>query len=78
MEQTAIDWLIEQIEQYRLTHGHTPLHKLYQLKKEAKAMEKEHHGATWDAAIKAHDDRGHVYSRSLVDFDEWYEQQFKK
>jgi predicted hydrocarbon binding protein len=40
-QQTAVDWLIEQIEQVRLTHGHTPLHKLYQLKKEANAINKK-------------------------------------
>jgi len=44
----------------------------------AKEMEKQQHGATWDAAIKAHDNRWGVHARSIVDFDEWYEQQFKK
>jgi hypothetical protein len=51
------------------------LKKLYQ---KAEEMEKQQHGATWDAAIKAHDNRGGVHARSLVDFDEYYEQQFKK
>ena len=44
----------------------------------AKETDKQQHGATWDAAIKAHDNRGHVHARSIVDFDEYYEQQFKK
>lgn len=39
--------------------------------KEAKEMERDQHGNTWDAAIKAHDDRGHVFSRSACDFDEY-------
>jgi len=39
--------------------------------------QKEQHGQTWDAAIKAHDDRGHVHSRSWCDFDEYW-QEFKK
>jgi hypothetical protein len=34
-------------------------------------MEREQHGNTWDAAIKAHDDRGHVYVRSICDFDDY-------
>jgi len=40
-QQTAVDWLIEQIEQYNLTHGPISSHKLNQLKKEANAMNKE-------------------------------------
>ena len=44
----------------------------------AEEMEKQQHGETWDAAIKAHDNRGHVHARSIVDFEEYYEQQFKK
>ena len=41
-------------------------------------MNKHQHGNTWDAAIQAHDNRGHVHARSLVDFDEYFEEQFKK
>lgn len=32
--------------------------------------ERKQHGRTWDAAIQAHDDRGHVIARSHTDFDE--------
>ena len=39
--------------------------------KEAKEMERKQHGNTWDAAIKAHDDRGHGFSRSICDFGEY-------
>ena len=35
-------------------------------------LEKQQLGNTWDAAIKAHDERGHVHARSLVDFDDYY------
>lgn len=34
-------------------------------------MEREQHGNTWDSAIKAHEDRGHVISRSITDFDDY-------
>jgi hypothetical protein len=44
--------------------------------KQAKAMENEQHGNTWDAAIQAHEDRGHVIARSLTDFDEYYNETF--
>jgi len=32
-------------------------------------LERHQHGQTWDAAIHAHDARGHVYARSMCDFD---------
>ena len=41
-------------------------------------LEKQQHGQTWDAAIKAHDNRGHVHARSLVYFDIYYNETFKK
>jgi hypothetical protein len=40
-------------------------------------MEKQQHGETWDKAIKAHDNRGHVHARSIVDFDEYYNETYK-
>jgi len=69
-EQTAIEWLISQAEDFFVIP--------FDILEQAEEMNKQQHGATWDSAIKAHDDRGHVHSRSIVDFDEWYEQQFKK
>jgi hypothetical protein len=39
--------------------------------KEAKEMERKQHGNTWDSAIQAHDDRGHVFVRSTCDFDDY-------
>ena len=83
MAQSAVEWLIKELKtgknlQFEMTKcGHlisitdNILDKILEL-------EKQQHGNTWDAAIKAHDERGHVHARSLVDFDEWYEEQFKK
>jgi hypothetical protein len=34
---------------------------------------KQQLGKTWDAAINAHEERGHVIARSICDFDEYYE-----
>jgi hypothetical protein len=67
---TGVDWLLhmyKSLPQVEFEKHHP------QLFEQAKEMEKEQHGRTWDAAIKAHDDRGHVHARSLVDFDEYYE-----
>jgi len=72
-EQTAVEWLFSQIP-FEWSSSKSAFEALQQ----GKEMEKEQHGVTWDSAIKAHDNRGHVHSRSIVDFDEWYEQQFKK
>ena len=67
---TAVEWLINQVEDFCFL---IPVDII----EEAKVMNRQQHGQTWDAAIKALDNRGHVHARSLVDFDEYYEQQFK-
>jgi hypothetical protein len=69
-KQSAVEWLEEQYAKSFPYLWEDDFEK-------AKEMEKQQHGQTWDAAIKAHDDRGGVHARSLVDFDEWYQQQFK-
>jgi hypothetical protein len=68
---TAVEWLIENlkaiypdIEDYKLTIGLS------------KDMEKEQHGDTWDKAIQAHEDRGHVFARSSCDFDDHYNETY--
>jgi len=76
-EQTAVEFLesllLEKIQPLSIKKRH----EIVRIINFAKMMEKQQHGQTWDAAIKAHNDRGGVHARSLVDFDEWYEQQFK-
>jgi hypothetical protein len=69
-QQTAIEWLIDQVQDFFVI----PVDILEQ----AEEMNKQQHGQTWDAAIKAHDNRGHVHARSLVDFDEYYNEKFNK
>jgi hypothetical protein len=46
------------------------------LKKQCEEMEKEQHGKTWDNAIESHEQRGHVKSRSICDFDEYWGNNF--
>ncbi len=87
---TAVELIIKQLYEYIRKSAHNELstirtgefriglRKAIDFCEQAKEMEKQQHGQTWDAAIKAHDNRGHVHARSLVDFDEYYEQQFKK
>ena len=71
-QQTAVEWLFSQIP-FEWSSSKAAFEALQQ----AKEMEKQQHGETWDSAIKAHDNRGYVHARSLVDFDEYYET-FKK
>ena len=73
-QQTGVEYLEKQLT---LALG-DELKSLRGLFVVAKEMDKQQHGQTWDAAIKAHDDRGHVHARSLVDFDEYYNETYKK
>jgi hypothetical protein len=84
MAQSAVEWLIEElIKQDRRSNPNSCTIQIYfeaskNIVDHALEMNKQQHGATWDTAIKAHDDRGHVHARSLVDFDEYFEETFKK
>lgn len=66
MKQTAVEWLVDVLLHYHNTEYSK------RIIEQAKQIEKEQHGNTWDAAIKAHEDRGGVISRSICDFDEYY------
>jgi hypothetical protein len=66
---TAVEWIIEQTESLITIET---FQKWKELKEQAKAMEKEQHGETWDAALIHVDKRGGVLLRALVDFDEYW------
>jgi hypothetical protein len=72
-QHTAVDYLIQKLSLVENTNQFTK-----NIIDKAKEMEKQQHGATWDAAIKAHDNRGHVHARSIVDFDDYYNETYKK
>jgi hypothetical protein len=77
-QQTAVEWLAERL--IRMIPTISPMYK-YDIKEyveQAKAMEKEQHGNTWNEAIDAHEKRGHVIARSLVDFDDYYNETYNK
>jgi hypothetical protein len=79
-DQTAVQWFIENAfkEGFLWVIDKPEMFELNLIIEKAKEIDKQQHGNTWDAAIKAHDDRGHVHARSLVDFDEYYNETFKK
>lgn len=75
-KETAIEWLINELKtsihyQRVIIEVNQSSTDVKDVIKQAKQMEREQHGNTWDAAIKAHDDRGHVHARSLTDFDDY-------
>jgi hypothetical protein len=72
---TAVQWFVDNAfeEGFLWVTDKPAMFELNLIIEKAKEIEKQQHGQTWDAAIKAHDNRGHVHARSLVDFDEYYE-----
>jgi hypothetical protein len=67
-KQTAVEWLFEKAKQRGPYHIDLM---------EALAMEKEQHGATWDAALIQSDKRGGVLVRAVCDFDEYWDNKNK-
>jgi len=67
---TAVEWLIEEIHK---NMEFIPVH----IQEQAKAMEKEQHGKTWDDAL-AQVEKRTVWARAMCDFDEYYNETYKK
>ena len=76
---TALEDLINKLVKFKKSRQvcHSAIQAAIEFAVNRLELEKQQHGETWDAAIKAHDNRGHVHTRSIVDFDEYYET-FKK
>lgn len=69
---TAIEWLFKQLWE-------EPKDKMvwYAILDKAKEMEREQHGKTWDDAL-AQVEKRTVWARAMCDFDEYYEETYKK
>ena len=72
-KQSSVNYLIEQLV---IQDGKVfiPI-EVFQ---KAREMHREEQGNTWDAAIAAHEDRGHNTARSIPDFDDYYNNTFEK
>lgn len=70
-QQTAVEWLSEQ---YYHSEGKLTRQDFEQ----AKEMEKEQHGKTWDTALDKYEVRAGNYMRAYEDFDEYYKETFEK
>jgi hypothetical protein len=68
MEKTAVEWLIDRIEDVDLT-----AEMFERIKQQAKEMEKKQHGETWDSALKAGEDRAWNVMRAYGDFDDYWD-----
>jgi hypothetical protein len=66
-KQTAVEWLFQKLWE-------EPKDKFtwQSILEEAKEMEKEQHGKTWDDAITQFIARGFNSVRTICDFDEYY------
>ena len=73
-KQTAVEWLVDQLEKH---HVHNDIKNTI-VYEQAKAMEKEQLGETWDAALGAFDARGFNRVRAIVDFDDYYNETYGK
>ena len=86
MAQTAVDWLVDKLydsngDAWENASAHKiqisiDIGEYFDLLRKSKQMEREQHGDTWDEAIKAHEKRGNVTSRSICDFDDYYTQTY--
>ena len=83
MKQTAVEWLEEQqahlFNQLEINEIEISEYKYYLdlILNQAKEMEKEQHGKTWDTALDKYEVRAGNYMRAYEDFDEYYNETFK-
>ncbi len=82
--ETTLQRLIKQIDDLirdEQTNGGDWVIPFQNVKHKAELLlkdEKIEHQDTWDAAIKAHDNRAYVHVRSWSDFDDYFEERFNK
>jgi hypothetical protein len=67
---TAVEWLLENDYLIRTT-------KWKDIVEQALQMEKEQHGETWDMALKQMVERGYVWERAMIDFDDYWAEKSK-
>lgn len=84
-KQKAVEWLFEQLEEkgdlretpsIRNIQLNIDTSEYLDLKRQAKEMEKEQHGKTWDCAIDNLDARGGNVVRAWADFDDYYNETY--
>jgi hypothetical protein len=74
---TAVDWLEDKLLNPDVRLEIDMYNFIYKLMQQAKEMEKEQHGKTWDTALDKYEVRAGNYMRAYEDFDEYYNETFK-
>lgn len=69
MKQTAVEWIVSKLS---ITFQTMYSEEIEQ----AKAMEKDQHGNTWDSALEQGEKRAWNISRLYTDFDDYYNEQY--
>jgi hypothetical protein len=79
-KQTAVEWLVDQMFKQGYFDGNKPFSftNLDHLQHQAKEMEKQQHGQTWDKSLDNLKARGMNEMRAYCDFDDYYKEAYKK
>jgi hypothetical protein len=72
--QTAVEWLVNELKKSLPSVYNNEFEEEIN---QAKEMEREQHGETWDKAMKNYEDRGGNFSRAWGDFCDYYNETFK-
>ena len=75
---TSIEWLIEEMLSKGFFKESVTLTNIDHLQYKAEEMHKIELGKTWDAALDKYEVRAGNYMRAYEDFDDYYDEQFKK
>jgi hypothetical protein len=84
---TSIEWFISQLEDKGDMRETPSIRNLQlnidtsdylELKRQAKEMHKQELGKTWDTALDKYEVRARNYMRAFEDFDDYYDETFKK
>lgn len=76
---TAVDWLKKELEGYGdPQYCELTWNELDELCEQAKEMEKQQHGQTWDKSLDNFKARGMNEMRAYCDFDDYYKEAYKK
>jgi hypothetical protein len=75
---TSIEWLIEEMLSKGYFKESVTLTNIDHLQYKAEEMHKIELGKTWDAALDKYEVRAGNYMRAYEDFDDYYDEQFKK
>ena len=70
IDKTAVEWFYDKIKSH-FEHDGELFEILGFTLEIAKTKERKQHGQTWNEAIKAYEERGHVILRARCDFDDY-------